>query len=214
MPRRGDASRRCNTVSMTAAMPVKFKRWSRKACTATSLAAFSTAAPCRRRGPPHAQAETGKRAPVGRLEIQASDCAQIKGFYTGRDALRPCQRLGDGRAHVGRCQAAPASNRRHTRPASARCSADAPPPRRCDSACRTTASASMSSSPLFISVAESTEILRPMLPFADARRPRRASPMPGARRRQAQERPARGGEADAADARARAPPGRKSAGRH
>src|SRR5208282_5910272 len=39
----GDESRRCNTLSMTAAIPVKFKRRSRNACTATSLAAFSTA---------------------------------------------------------------------------------------------------------------------------------------------------------------------------
>src|ERR1035438_2170001 len=39
----GDESRRCNTLSMTAAIAVKFKRRSRNACTATSLAAFSTA---------------------------------------------------------------------------------------------------------------------------------------------------------------------------
>src|SRR5271165_235496 len=39
----GVESRRCNTLSMTAAIAVKFKRCSRNACTATSLAAFSTA---------------------------------------------------------------------------------------------------------------------------------------------------------------------------
>src|SRR5580658_6371242 len=39
----GDESRRCSTLSMTAAIAVKFKRRSRNAFTATSLAAFSTA---------------------------------------------------------------------------------------------------------------------------------------------------------------------------
>src|SRR5450755_2965338 len=39
----GDESRRCNTLSMTVQIAVKFKRRSRNACTATSLAAFSTA---------------------------------------------------------------------------------------------------------------------------------------------------------------------------
>src|SRR5580692_3552888 len=39
----GDESRRCSTLSMTAAIAVKFKRRSRKACTAISLAAFNTA---------------------------------------------------------------------------------------------------------------------------------------------------------------------------
>src|SRR6202161_460438 len=39
----GDESRRCSTLSMTAAIAVKFKRRSRNACMATSLTAFRTA---------------------------------------------------------------------------------------------------------------------------------------------------------------------------
>ncbi len=65
-------------------------------------------------------------------------------------------------------RAARAPSRRCTRPASARCSADGPRPRPARGRARSNSAASMSSRPLFMSVAESTEILRPITQFGCA----------------------------------------------
>ena len=119
-----------------------------------------------------------------------------------------------GRAHVRARRAAPAPSRRRTRPASARCSAGAPRPRPAPAGRPNSRQASISSSPLFISVAESTEILRPMTQFGCAQAWPRASRVASASRGGVAERAAGGGQQHAPHARRRARPARAAGGRH
>ena len=121
----------------------------------------------RRRAP-----RLGRRArqPQGReplevrsLEIEPRRGHEVERFYTGADALRPAERVRDRACACPDCRAGPGSNRPRTPPSNARCSADVRPRRPCRGSMPNSTQASISSSPLFISVAESTEILRPML---------------------------------------------------
>ncbi len=106
-------------------MPPKFKRPSRKACDGHLIGGVEH----RRRlaaglRPPPAPAPGRESAadPAASKSSRAT-CTQVQELYTGGHALGPCQRLGDGRAHVGRTRAAPAPSRPRTRPASGRRSA-------------------------------------------------------------------------------------------
>ena len=136
---------------------------SRNAPTATSFAAFSTAGAV----PPASAALRARRQgretlQVGRFEIQAGGAQNVERFYTG-GAAAPASPARAQSAYACRdCRVAPASSRRRTRPANARCSADARRPRPARAGRPNSRQASISSRPLFMSVAESTEILRPM----------------------------------------------------
>src|SRR6202162_5584348 len=88
---------RCTTASMTAAMPGKFNRRSRNACTATSLAALSTTG-----WSPPARAAGCARG--GSREVDPPVLEQVEEFYTGADSLGPRERVSDRRAHVRRGQ--------------------------------------------------------------------------------------------------------------
>ena len=176
-------------------MPRKFNRRSRNACTATSLAALSMAGckpagPCRRLR----QRQAAELLGIGGPEIQACRPGPDPGILHRRRFARATPARGRSGCACPASPAAPAPSRRRTRPASARCSADARRSRPARGGRPNSKQASMSSRPLFISVAESTEILRPMHPVRmragllgrDARRaPRAASRGTGRRRRSA-----------------------------
>ena len=80
---------------------------------------------------------------------------------------------GDRHAHVRQRRAAPAPSRPRTPPASARWTAGARPRRRCSGGTSKSQRASITSSPLFISVAESMVIFGPMSQVGCAQRLRR-----------------------------------------
>ena len=148
-----------------------------------------------------ARPSAGNRSQVRRLETQASDPDEVEGLYTRGDALRPRQRVGDRRAHVRARLTAPAPSRRRIRPASGRCFRDGSALRPAPACTPNSRQASMNSSPLFMSVAESTEILRPMTQFGCAQASSGVTCVERARGR-VEERPAGSGEQDALHARA------------
>ena len=98
-------------------------------------------------------------------------------------------------AHIGIAQAARASSRRSTRRTNARCFADARRLRPARASRSNNRHASISSSPLFIKVAESTEIFRPMTQRGCAQACSGVAVRSDSRRR-AQERSARRGQHD------------------
>ena len=141
----------------------------RKAATATSLAAFSTAVRARRapRSASQASSRPGKRARVGaRSKRERASVAKSSALRARFDALR----ARPGRRRSARacraCRAAPAPSRRGTRTIEwidalrMDHDLDAARARRSNSQ-----RASITSSALFIIVAESTEILRPITQF-------------------------------------------------
>ena len=108
-------------------------------------------------------AQAGEATRVGRQEIQPCRLAPGPGIRTYRppcDAARPAR--GRSEHACPAMTAAPAPSRPRTRPANAPRFAGAPRYRCRAPASRTSTLASISSRPLFIRVAESTEILRPM----------------------------------------------------
>jgi len=62
------------------------------------LAVMYTEMVARRRS---GQPEAGESRVVRRLETELPDLGQVQRLYTGRKPLRPRERLGNGRAHVG-----------------------------------------------------------------------------------------------------------------
>ena len=154
----------------------------------------------RRRGAAGAQRRVGEAA--GR-ESAARRAARTRVLRRapGRAAARRtrCAPGRRARARSARAcrdwRAARSPSRRRTRPANGRCSADGSPPR-CARARRRTASAPRSPrAPLFIMVAESTEILRPITQFGCAQACSGVTPSRLLERRGA-ERPAGGGQQD------------------
>ena len=80
-------------------------RPARKAATASSFAAFSTAgaasAPASAR---QARPEAGEALRVGRLEVEAAHGREVEPRARERQPLRPGQRAGDRHAHVGQAE--------------------------------------------------------------------------------------------------------------
>ena len=123
-------ARRAPRRSCLAIRPNGIRR-SRKAATATSLAALNTAGAV----PPARPAATPEREgaeDVGphRLEGQRPRRDRIEPRHAGvGQAVRVRQRVQDGQLHGREARAAPARCRRRTPRTRARCSAGAPPPR-------------------------------------------------------------------------------------
>ena len=142
-----------------------------------------------------AQRREARRHPAPRRS--AADLAEVERGGRRRDALRPAQRVGDRRAHVGLAELGQHRAVADRRPGCARSTADGPGPRSAPRGRPNRWCASISSRPLFIMVAESTEILAPMLQFGWATACSGVIAAISASERSA-ERPARGGQDQAA----------------
>ena len=163
--------RRSPSCGSTAAMVSALTRWmaskricrSRKAATATSLAAFSTAVlPSGPRSAVPGQVQAGEAPRVGVFEGQRRQGAEVE--RAPRPTRCAAGRTGHRRsARACRaCPAAPARSRRGTRTIEWMMLCGWITTRICSGARSNSQRASMTSSALFIIVAESTEILRPM----------------------------------------------------
>ncbi len=113
----------------------------------------------------HARCRPGKRASSAASKVRAASDAKSSLPAPLCDALRPGQAVGDGDAHVGRAELR--DHRRilelHHRVDDA--AAGGSPPSTCSGVRPNSQRASITSSALFIMVAESTEILRPIDPI-------------------------------------------------
>ena len=133
--------------------------------TATSLAAFSMAgAVPPARSASKASARQGKRREVGRSNASAADRRQVE-LAPRRTRCAPDRRAHGRSACACRgCPVGPAPSRRRRTPSNGSRFADGSPPRSARQAAPNSQCASITSRPLFIMVAESTEILRPIDP--------------------------------------------------
>ena len=199
---------------MTAGISAKFNRRSRNACTATSLAALSDGRlAARRPAPPPAPAPGSGTARSPARRNRAAPSGSGRGILHRRRGAPATQAHGRWACACPASRAARAPSRRRIRPASARCSARWTTTSTCAGSRPNSRQASMSSRPLFMSVAESTEILRPITQFGCAQA---CSGVACVERlaRPVEERAAGGGEQDAPHARAAPRPRACLGGRH
>ena len=135
---------------------------------------------------------------VGRLESEPRQLGEIELAGWARECGRASRARWRWACACRASPAAPAPSRRCNRPGRAPPIADAPPPRCARSASRNRWCASITSRPLFIMVAESTEILAPMLQFGMLHR-LLGGDVRHLLQRALAERPAAGGQHDALD---------------